>query len=168
MTQSTTVAFAELRPHGNRRLRVFPSPGPHNALWYWSQVKRRRTVAKNVLLMRAAKVWPTMEGRVRLLRMMGSKVGAHVSWGLDATMDVLVPELVTIGDEAIIGYGTLILAHEFLQREYRLGEVEIGERAVIGANSTVLAGVRIARLEQLRPELQVGRPHAGDLRPVLD
>jgi len=31
-----------------------------------------------------------------------------------------------------------------MQREYRLGEVEIGERAMIGANCTVLPGVRIA------------------------
>ncbi len=59
-------------------------------------------------------------------------------------MDVLVPELITIGEESIIGYRTLLLGHEFLQREYRLGEVEIGKRVVIGANSTVLPGVRIA------------------------
>jgi maltose O-acetyltransferase len=75
---------------------------------------------------------------------MGAKVGASVSWGLDATMDVLVPENISIGDETIIGYGTLLLGHEFLQREYRLGEVEIGRRVVVGANSTVLPGVRIA------------------------
>lgn len=48
-----------------------------------------------------------------------------------------------MGDSTIIGYNTTILAHEYLIEEYRLGEVRIGNRVMIGANSTILPGVTI-------------------------
>ncbi|MDF4756555.1 acyltransferase, partial [Vibrio parahaemolyticus] len=35
------------------------------------------------------------------------------------------------------------LAHEYLIREYRLGEIVIGNEVMIGANTTILPGVRI-------------------------
>lgn len=43
----------------------------------------------------------------------------------------------------MIGYNTTILAHEYLIREYRLGDVEIGSEVMIGANTTILPGVKI-------------------------
>ena len=43
----------------------------------------------------------------------------------------------------MIGYNTTILAHEYLIKEYRLGEVRIGENVLIGANTTILPGVTI-------------------------
>ncbi len=36
-----------------------------------------------------------------------------------------------------------MLAHEYLIDEYRIGDVEIGDRVLIGANSTILPGVHI-------------------------
>ena len=38
----------------------------------------------------------------------------QVSAGLASTMDIFFPHLITIGDNTIIGYNTVILAHEFL------------------------------------------------------
>ena len=73
----------------------------------------------------------------------GASVGTGVSWGLEATPDVFWPELITVGDHAIIGYDATLLCHEFLQDEYRLGEVVVGEEAMIGAGATVLPGVEI-------------------------
>ena len=52
-------------------------------------------------------------------------------------------EKITVGANSIIGYNTTILAHEYLITEYRLGEVIIGNEVMIGANSTVLPGVKI-------------------------
>lgn len=43
----------------------------------------------------------------------------------------------------MIGYNTTILAHEYLIKEYRLGEVIIGNNVLIGANTTILPGVTI-------------------------
>ncbi|ESS06260.1 MAG: serine acetyltransferase, partial [uncultured archaeon A07HB70] len=36
-----------------------------------------------------------------------------------------------------------LLCHEFLQAEYRTGEVVVGERAMVGAGAVVLPGVEI-------------------------
>jgi acetyltransferase-like isoleucine patch superfamily enzyme len=36
-----------------------------------------------------------------------------------------------------------VLCHEFLQDEYRTGEVVVGERAMVGAGAVVLPGVEI-------------------------
>lgn len=70
-------------------------------------------------------------------------VGDGVTWALESTPDVFWPELITVQDEAIIGYDTTILCHEFLQDEYRTGPVTIGERAMIGAGAVVLPGVTV-------------------------
>jgi len=56
---------------------------------------------------------------------------------------VFWPERITLGDDAIVGYDATLLCHEFLQAEYRLGDVEIGDRAMIGAGAIVLPGVEI-------------------------
>jgi acetyltransferase-like isoleucine patch superfamily enzyme len=56
---------------------------------------------------------------------------------------VLFRSKVTIGENSVIGYRAVILAHEFLIKEYRVGEVVIGKDVVIGANCTILPGVRI-------------------------
>ena len=53
------------------------------------------------------------------------------------------PELITLEKDAIVGYDATLLCHEFLQDEYRTGEVVVGERAMIGAGAIVLPGVEI-------------------------
>jgi acetyltransferase-like isoleucine patch superfamily enzyme len=78
-----------------------------------------------------------------LYRAIGIKVGKHVAAGMGVTMDIFFPQLLTIGDNTILGYNTVLLGHEFLTRELRTGPVEIGRDAMIGANCTVLPGVRI-------------------------
>ncbi len=55
----------------------------------------------------------------------------------------MFPEKIKVGANSIIGYNTTILAHEYLVKEYRLGEVIIGDEVLIGANSTILPGVTI-------------------------
>jgi len=58
-------------------------------------------------------------------------------------LDIFYPELVEVGDNTLIGYNTVILAHEYLQNEYRTGRVQIGKSVMIGANCTILPGIRI-------------------------
>lgn len=55
----------------------------------------------------------------------------------------LFPERITVGNNTIIGYNTTILTHEYLIKEYRLGDVVIGSHVMIGANTTILPGVTI-------------------------
>ncbi len=149
---------APTRPHGpierdlvsstvarrHDRLTTRPSPGTHNSLWHWPATVPRLRVWRNYVLMRLARGAPSLRSKNWLYRRMGMKVGRHVAVGLETTMDIFFPELITIEDEAIIGYGATILAHEYLQREYRTGPVVIGRGAVIGARSLILPGVSVA------------------------
>jgi acetyltransferase-like isoleucine patch superfamily enzyme len=87
---------------------------------------------------------PSLTLKNWLYRRMGMKVGAHVSVGLEVTVDIFFPELITIEDDVIVGFGTTILCHEFLAREYRTGPVVIGRGAVVGAKCLILPGVTVA------------------------
>ncbi len=71
------------------------------------------------------------------------KVGEDTAFALMVMVDLMFPEKITVGRNSVIGYNTTILSHEYLIKEYRLGEVYIGDEVLIGANSTILPGVTI-------------------------
>ncbi|CCQ37160.1 O-acetyltransferase (homolog to galactoside O-acetyltransferase) [Natronomonas moolapensis 8.8.11] len=127
--------------HG--RLRRYPTPGPHNSLWSWPGAKHPLRVVFNYVAIVLARHAPSLRLKNWLLRSVGVTVGSGVSWGLESTPDVFWPELVAVGEDAIVGYDATLLCHEFLQEEYRIGEVRVGERAMIGAGTVVLPGVEI-------------------------
>ena len=125
------------------RLTRHPTRGRTNSLMQWTDAKSPLTVSRNYAVVLLARVSPSLRLKNHLFRALGMTVGEGVAWGLESTPDVFWPELVTVEDHAIIGYDATILCHEFLQQEYRTGEVHVGERAMIGAGSVVLPGVRI-------------------------
>ena len=125
------------------RLERHPTPGGRNSLWSWTDAKSPLEVARNYAVVWLCRVSPSLRLKNRLLRALGATVGEGVSWGLEATPDVFWPERITVGEDAIVGYDSVILCHEFLQDEYRLGDVVVGDRAMLGAKVTVLPGVHI-------------------------
>ena len=130
-------------PDRHDRLQRHPTPGPGNSLMVWTDAKHPLRVAVNYAVVVAARHSPSLRLKNWLLRRIGVDVGDGVAWGLESTPDVFWPELVTVGDDAIIGYDATLLCHEFLQEEYRTGEVRIGDRAMLGAGTVVLPGVEI-------------------------
>jgi acetyltransferase-like isoleucine patch superfamily enzyme len=127
-----------------RSLETFPSKGPHNSLWYWSDIVSPMKVIFNYICMSLARISPSLRMKNVLYTAMGVKIGEHVSIGLEVNMDVFFPELIEIGDDSIVGFNSTILCHEFLVKEYRLGRVVVGKNVTIGANTTILPGVTIA------------------------
>jgi acetyltransferase-like isoleucine patch superfamily enzyme len=127
-----------------RKTERHPSPGPHNSLWHWDEVLSPPRVAYNYALMALARVSFSLRLKNWLYRRMGIQVGAHAAIGLEVTMDIFYPQLISIGEDSIVGFGTTILCHEFLHAEYRTAPVRIGKRVTIGANCTILPGVTIA------------------------
>ena len=97
----------------------------------------------NYVVIVVCRISPSLRLKNWLLRRLGATVGEGVAWGLESTPDVFWPELITVEDDAIIGYDATLLCHEFLQDEYRTGEVVVGERAMVGAGAIVLPGVEI-------------------------
>ncbi len=98
----------------------------------------------NYILMLLARICPSLGLKLWLYRMMGIRLGSNVSIALEVTMDVFFPQLIEIADNTIIGYNTTILCHEFLVKEYVTGPVVIGRDVMVGANTTILPGVKIA------------------------
>ncbi|AFK19456.1 acyltransferase [Haloferax mediterranei ATCC 33500] len=139
------------------RIDHHPTPGPLNSLQYWTDAKPVWRVMLNYVFVLIARIAPSLKIRNWALRRIGVTVGRGVSWGLEATPDVFWPELVTVEDHAIIGYDSVILCHEFLQDEYRTGEVVVGERAMVGAKATILPGVRIGEGAQVAANSLVTR-----------
>ncbi|WP_117591011.1 acyltransferase [Haloprofundus halophilus] len=125
------------------RLTRHPTPGPRNSLQSWPSARSPLVVARNYAAIVAARISPSLRLKNWLLRRIGVTVGEGVSWGLESTPDVFWPELVTVEDHAIIGYDATLLCHEFLQDEYRTGEIVVGERAMVGAGAVVLPGVHV-------------------------
>ncbi|MFB6163923.1 MAG: acetyltransferase, partial [Haloarculaceae archaeon] len=105
------------------RIAVHPTTGPLNSLQHWPEAVHPLRVALNYLVIVLARHSPSLRAKNWLLRRIGVTVGEGVSWGLEATPDVFWPRLITVRDHAIVGYDVTLLCHEFLQDEYRTGEV---------------------------------------------
>lgn len=126
-----------------RNVERYPVEGP-NALWQvYSTVSRAKSV-RNFICIQLARYCPILPLKNWIYRrLLGMKVGEHTAFALMVMVDVFFPERITVGSNSIIGYNTTILTHEYLIKEYRLGDVKIGSNVMIGANSTVLPGVTI-------------------------
>ncbi|QDX40869.1 DapH/DapD/GlmU-related protein [Salarchaeum sp. JOR-1] len=126
------------------RLDRHPTVGPRNSLRHWPDAVHPLRVALNYAVVVLARITPSMRLKNWLYTtVLGMTVEPGASWGLEATPDVFWPHLITVKADAIVGYDATVLCHEFLQDEYRTGEVVIGERAMIGAGAVVLPGVEI-------------------------
>nr|WP_285846629.1 acyltransferase [Priestia koreensis] len=101
-------------------------------------------VVKNFVVIQLARYTPFLGMKNWLYRtFLRMDVGEQTSFALMVMLDVMFPEKISVGRNTVIGYNTTILAHEYLVKEYRLGDVEIGDEVMIGANSTILPGVKV-------------------------
>jgi len=131
-------------PNGRAaRLSVYPAPDGVNSLWAWRRWVPLWRVVRNFLVVYGFRYSPSLRLKRRMYRTVGVQAGPKVAAGLGTVIDVFFPQLVSIGENSIIGYNTVILAHEFLVKELRTGPVSIGRDVMIGANVTILPGVVI-------------------------
>lgn len=115
-----------------------------NSLWQLYKTVSFWKVMKNFIVIQLARYTPFLPMKNWLYRtFLRMKVGKETAFALMVMVDLMFPERISVGDNTIIGYNTTILTHEYLIKEYRLGDVEIGEEVMIGANSTILPGVKI-------------------------
>ena len=145
------------------RLDRQPTTGRRNSLWSWPEAKPPLRIVVNYIVVWLIRLSPSLRLKNWLVRQLGATVGEGVAWGLESTPDVFWPELITVEDHAIIGYDATILCHEFLQAEYRTGEVVVGERAMIGAGAVILPGVEIGAGAQVAANSLVARDVPADV-----
>jgi len=126
-----------------RNVERYPVEGP-NALWQVYRTVSRFKAVRNFVFIQIARYCPSLPVKNWIYRrVLGMKVGRHTSFALMVMVDVFFPERISIGDNSIIGYNSTLLTHEYLIKEYRLGNIRIGSNVMIGANVTVLPGVTI-------------------------
>lgn len=126
-----------------RNTERYPVEGA-NSLWHVYKTVPFFKVVKNFIIIQLARYTPFLSLKNWLYRkFLKMKVGDQTSFALMVMLDVMFPEKIRVGRNTVIGYNTTILAHEYLIKEYRLGDVIIGDEVMIGANSTILPGVVI-------------------------
>ncbi|MDV6378408.1 acyltransferase [Sporosarcina sp. GW1-11] len=127
-----------------RRTERYPSKGEANSLWHIYRTVSIFKVAKNFIIIQIARYTPFVSWKNVLYRLfLRMNVGKHTAFALMVVPDVMFPERISVGNNSIIGFNSTILAHEYLIDEYRIGDVEIGDNVLIGANTTILPGVKI-------------------------
>jgi len=129
--------------HRHDRTTSHPVAGPESSLYRWWRARSPLRVTVQVVVILLARYVPHMGLKNWLYRRLGMTVGPGAAFAFEATPDLLWPDRITVEAGAIVGYDATILCHEFLQDEYRTGEVVIGERAMIGAGAIILPGVEI-------------------------
>ena len=140
MTVNKDIVLDDRR---HERITVQTPPGPWNSLQYWTHFVNPLRVVWNFLIIYANRFNPSETLKNILYRWTGMKVGDHCSFALCAMADVFYPHLITVGKNCIFGYDSVILAHEFLHREWRTGPVVIGDNVFVGVKSVILPGVVI-------------------------
>nr|WP_229770549.1 MULTISPECIES: acyltransferase [unclassified Halorhabdus] len=125
------------------RLERHTVSGPRNSLRYWIRTRNPIWMLVVPAIIWALGLVPSVRLKNVVLRALGADVGEGVALAFGATPDMLWPDRLVIEDDAIVGYDATLLCHEYLQDEYRTGEVVVGERAMVGAGAVVLPGVRI-------------------------
>lgn len=126
------------------RLKSSVPAGPHTALWYWPRMTAGYVaVMRNAMLIQLARYTPSLALKNRIYTLLGMRVGAHASVGVMVMMDLFFPQDITLGDDCIIGYNSVLLCHEVTRHAWLRGPIWIGRDVTIGANTTVLAGVVI-------------------------
>ena len=126
-----------------RRTTRYPVSG-ENSLWNVYKTVSFWKVMKNFIIIQIARYTPFLSIKNWLYRtFLRMKVGKKTSFALMVMPDIMFPEKITVGENSIIGYNTTLLKHKYLIREYRLGEIVIGNEEMIGANTTILPGVKI-------------------------
>lgn len=115
-----------------------------NSLWNVYKTVSFWKTFKNTAVIEVGRLMPSMKVKNWLYRtFLGMQIGNRTALAYKVVPDIMFPEYIAIGNNSIIGYNTVILAHEYLIDEYRLGKVIIGDNVMIGANCTVLPGVTI-------------------------
>lgn len=125
--------------------------GGPNAHRYWFQARDHvdgrllgsLRIAFNYVVVSASKHLPSLTLKRWIYRALGMKLGRNVTVASGVMMDYFFPELIEIGDNSILGMDAMILTHEFLHDRFRTGRVKIGGDCLLGARSTVLAGVTL-------------------------
>lgn len=115
-----------------------------NPLWQVYKIVKFPKVFKQTCIIEISRFIPSMSLKRYIYRkFLKMTIGQNTSFAYKVLPDLFYPELISVGNNSVIGYNTTILTHEVLVDEWRYGRVSIGHHTLIGANVTILPGVTI-------------------------
>lgn len=115
-----------------------------NPLWQVYKIVKFPKVFKQTCIIEISCFIPSMSLKRYIYRkFLKMTIGQNTSFAYKVSPDLFYPELISVGNNSVIGYNTTILTHEVLVDEWRYGRVSIGHHTLIGANVTILPGVTI-------------------------
>lgn len=115
-----------------------------NPLWQVYKIVKFPKVFKQTCIIEISRFIPNMSLKRYIYRkFLKMTIGQNTSFAYKVSPDLFYPELISVGNNSVIGYNTTILTHEVLVEEWRYGRVSIGHHTLIGANVTILPGVTI-------------------------
>lgn len=115
-----------------------------NPLWQVYKIVKFPKVFKQTCIIEISRFIPSMSLKRYIYRkFLKMTIGQDTSFAYKVSPDLFYPELISVGNNSVIGYNTTILTHEVLVDEWRYGRVSIGHHTLIGANVTILPGVTI-------------------------
>jgi acetyltransferase-like isoleucine patch superfamily enzyme len=109
----------------------------------WPTVRANIRLSINYILCALAYLIPFSNIKIQLYKLMGVKIGKGVFIGLWVRIDFSFPELISIGDNTLIGIGTKIGVHDMTHKILRLGRVSIGKSVIIGGFSVIRCGIEV-------------------------
>ncbi len=81
----------------------------------------------------------TVIARPLVASLFGTRVGRDVA----IAGRLFDPQMVSIGDEVVIGHGSVLTAHTIVSGRITLSPIKVGDGATVGVNAVVMAGVTI-------------------------
>lgn len=115
-----------------------------NPLWSMYRHVDRFKILKQTIIIEISRYLPILKLKRWLYRhLLKMNIGEHTAFAFKVMPDIMYPEHIHIGHNSIIGYNTVLLTHEFLVDEFRIGKIYIGDNTMIGANVTILPGISI-------------------------
>ncbi|MDR3213474.1 MAG: hypothetical protein LBT71_06100 [Azoarcus sp.] len=70
--------------------------------------------------------------RVFWYRRAGANIGKNAFISPDVVLDLLLPQLITIEEEAVLGLGAIVVAHVYTPDRIIVGRSHVGRRALVG------------------------------------
>lgn len=115
-----------------------------NPLWHIYRLVKFPKVLRQTIIIEVCRYMPNLKLKSNMYRqLLGMNIGKHSVFAFKVVPDLFYPELITVGNNSVIGYNTTILTHEILVDEFKYGKLTIGSHTLIGANVTILPGVTI-------------------------
>ena len=128
-----------------KKVLLLDHTGDINTIYEWHRVQSARRIIFNTFILRICKsmFMPLRLKNVIFKYILGMDIGRKAAIVPDSELDPIYPQLISIGENSIIGWKTNILCHEFTEDHIRLGRVKIGQNTLIGAFTAIRSGVTI-------------------------